>query len=153
MDMPDTRKHMTIAGLARSGSVGVETIRYYQRRGLIEVPAATAGYRNYGAAHAERLRFIRRAQSVGFTLEEIAELLRLNDTRDHRLARRLAEEKMADIATRIAHLESMVAALRHLVCACREGGEDMPCPIIRMALEPEPADEDTPLRSRRGARR
>lgn len=126
---------MTIGRLASAASVGIETIRYYQRRGLIEMPPATGGYRNYGEAHAERLLFIRRAQSVGFTLEEIAELLRLNDTRDHRLARRLAEEKIADIGTRIAHLEAMVAALRHLVDTCHHGGEDMPCPIIRMALK------------------
>jgi len=137
MDAPDTPKHMTIGGLAKAGSVGVETIRYYQRRGLIEVPQAAAGYRNYGAAHAERLRFIRRAQSIGFTLDEIAELLRLNDTSDHKLARRLAEKKIADIGTRIAHLEFMAMALQHLVDACCHGGEDMPCPIIRMALEPE----------------
>ena len=137
MDAPDALKHVTIGGLAKAARVGVETIRYYQRRGLLEVPQTAGGYRGYGAAHVERLHFISRAKSVGFTLDEVAELLQLNDMSDRKRARRLAEEKIADMGTRIDHLESMVAALRHLVDACRHGAKDMPCPIIRMALEPE----------------
>lgn len=146
-------KRMTVARLAEAGDVGVESIRYYQRRGLIEVPSAASGYRHYNAAHVERLRFIRRAQSVGFALDEIGELLRLNDMRDHKVARHLAEGKIADIETRIAHLESMVAALRHLVGTCHHAGEDMPCPIIRMALnqESECGDERQTARAKRHA--
>jgi MerR family mercuric resistance operon transcriptional regulator len=130
-------EHMTIGRLASAVGTGVETIRYYQRRGLIEVPRAIGGYRSYGRSHVERLRFIRRAQSIGFSLEEITELLQLNDSRDHLRARALAAAKITDIEQRIAHLQSMATALRHLVCTCEDGGEDMPCPIIRMALEPE----------------
>lgn len=125
---------LTIGGLAKSVGVGVETIRYYQRRGLLETPAGTSGYRRYGEAHLERLRFIKRSQSIGFTLEETAELLTLNDLRDHRIARALAQEKLRAIEERITHLENMRHALRHLVHACEQGDGQIPCPIIRLAL-------------------
>lgn len=150
--MKNLQPTFTVGKLAAAAGVGVETVRYYQRRGLLVQPPAAAGYRRYNAVHLERLSFIKRAQGVGFTLEEIAELLTLNDTHDHRLARNLAGEKIRHIETRIAHLESMVGALRHLVDACHHGGEDMPCPIIRMALEPEPTGGAKPKLSRRGAR-
>lgn len=128
-------QNLTIGKLAAAAKVGVETVRYYQRRGLLETPAGNAGYRHYGAAHIERLRFIKRAQGTGFTLEEIAELLSLNDSRDHRLARELASEKIRDIETRVAGLQKMAEALRTLVHRCECGGQDMPCPIIRMSLD------------------
>ena len=127
---------LTIGKLAKSAGVGVETVRYYQRRGLLAEPPAVAGYRRYDTLHLERLNFIKRAQGVGFTLEEIAELMTLNDTRDHRLARSLATEKIRSIETRIEQLEKVADALRHLVRECECGGEEMPCPIIRMALAP-----------------
>ena len=80
----------TIGGLARAGGVGVETVRYYQRRGLLRTPARGDGVRRYGAEDARRLRFIRSAQAAGFTLEQIAELTaaraalsRLADACDH----------------------------------------------------------------------
>jgi len=124
----------TIGKLAKNAGVGVETVRYYQRRGLLAEPPAVAGYRRYDAIHLERLSFIKRAQGVGFTLEEIGELLTLNDTRDHRLARSLASEKIQSIEARIEQLAKVADALRHLVRECECGGQDMPCPIIRMAL-------------------
>lgn len=127
--------NLTIGKLAKAADVGVETVRYYQRRGLLETPVGRETYRQYGAAHVERLRFIKRAQGIGFTLEEIAELLALNDSRDHRLARGLASEKIRDIETRIAQLQKMADALHKLVQQCECGGQDMPCPIIRMSLE------------------
>ena len=91
--------------------------------------------RRYSDDHVDRLRFIKRAQTVGFTLEEIADLLSLNDHRDHHVARQLASEKIQDIELRITRLGKMADALRQLVHACECGGEDMPCPIIRMSLE------------------
>lgn len=127
--------NLTIGKLAKAADVGVETVRYYQRRGLLETPEGLGAYRHYGAGHLERLRFIKRAQGIGFTLEEITELLSLNDSRDHRVARQLASEKIQDIEMRIARLGKMADALRHLVQACECGGQDMPCPIIRMTLE------------------
>ena len=124
----------TIGKVGKKAGGGVETVRYYQPRGLLADPPAVAGYRRYDAIHLERLSFIRRAQGVGFTLEEIGELLTLNDTRDHRLARSLASEKIQSIEARIEQLCKVADALRHLVRECECGGQDMPCPIIRMAL-------------------
>jgi len=132
--MKISTRTFTIGKLAKDAGVGVETVRYYQRRGLLAEPPAVAGYRRYDAIHLERLSFIRRAQGVGFTLEEIGELLTLNDTRDHRLARSLASEKIRSIEARIEQLGKVADALRHLVRECECGGQDMPCPIIRMAL-------------------
>lgn len=134
--MKISEQTFTIGKLAKSAGVGVETVRYYQRRGLLAEPAAASGYRHYDTLHLERLNFIKRAQGVGFTLEEIAELMTLNDTRDHRLARSLASEKIRSIETRIEQLEKVADALRHLVRECECGGQEMPCPIIRMALTP-----------------
>jgi MerR family mercuric resistance operon transcriptional regulator len=128
-------KPMTIGALAATCGVGVETIRYYQRSGLLEEPPRGAGYRHYGPAHVERLNFIRRAQRIGFSLAEVAELLRLNDSRDHAIARDIARDKIADIEARIGQLQAMAKALSHLVCACEQGDGAMPCPIIRLALE------------------
>ena len=134
--MKISEQGFTIGKLAQNAGVGVETVRYYQRRGLLAEPAAGGGYRRYDAAHLERLNFIKRAQGVGFTLEEIAELMTLNDTRDHRLARSLASEKIRSIEARIDQLAKVADALRHLVRECECGGQEMPCPIIRMALTP-----------------
>ena len=96
------QNHMTIGRLARDSGVGVETIRYYQRRGLLDTPRPDGGaYRHYSTRHLERLQFIKRAQAVGFTLDEVAGLLRLDDLKDRTLARSLAIEKIADIEARI----------------------------------------------------
>ena len=127
--MKFSEQTFTIGKLANNAGVGVETVRYYERRGLLVQPPTVAGYRRYDANHLERLNFIKRAQGVGFTLEEIAELLTLNDTRDHHLARTLASEKVASIETRIAQLGKVADALRHLVHECECGGQEMPCPI------------------------
>ena len=129
--------NLSIGKLAKSAEVGVETVRYYQRRGLLETPRETGSgsVRRYSDEHVQRLRFIKRAQSVGFMLEEIAELLALNDSHDHQTARQLASEKIADIEMRIDHLQTMANALRQLVRQCECGGKELPCPIIRMAVD------------------
>jgi len=126
---------LTIGQLARVADVNVETVRYYERRGLIAQPPKAGGYRRYGSQHVERLAFIRRAQGMGFSLDEIAELMQLNDMTDHLKARQLAELKIATISERIAHLQQMQHALQHLVRTCKPG---KPCPIIDMALEDAP---------------
>jgi len=125
---------MTIGNLARAGGVGVESIRYYQRRRLLDTPRAVGAYRHYGAADVDRLKFIKRAQAVGFTLNEIAGLLELDKLKDRKLARAQALEKIALIDTRIRQLQSVTQALRHLVHDCEHGTDDDPCPILRMAL-------------------
>lgn len=126
---------LTIGKLAAAAGVNVETVRYYERRGLIAQPVSNGGYRRYGAEHIERLAFVRRAQGMGFSLDEIGELMQLNDMSDHLQARRLAEAKITTISERIAHLQQMQHALQHLVKTCKPG---QPCPIIGMALDDAP---------------
>jgi len=133
-------KSVTIAGLAKAGGVGVETVRYYQRRRLLDTPDRThtggssGGVRRYGAADVQRLRFIRAAQGAGFTLEEISELLALDAGHDHDRARTLAEARIAALDAKIAELRSARASLARLAghCAATTSG---PCPIIA-AFEP-----------------
>jgi len=121
---------MTIGRLAKAGGVNVETIRYYQRRGLLAEPERPAGsVRRYGPEAAGRLAFIRRAQEVGFTLEEVRALLELAETPNCRGARRLAANKLVLVETRIRDLDRMRRALRSLVRQCDAGGARS-CPII-----------------------
>jgi MerR family mercuric resistance operon transcriptional regulator len=125
----------TIAGLAREGGVGVETIRYYQRRGLLPTPVrgGTAGHgstiRHYGEQDVSRLRFIRTAQSAGFTLEQIAELIALDATEDRARARALASERIAALDAKITELQSARDALARLAHECGAGSSG-PCPIL-----------------------
>lgn len=123
--MPD----MTIARLASAGGVGVETVRYYQRRGLIAEPPRAGSVRRYGASDVRRLLFIRRAQAAGFTLEEIGELLALDSSHDRARVRALAVERLAALESKIAELEAARAALTRLSTACAAGTKG-PCPIL-----------------------
>ncbi|UXC91640.1 MerR family DNA-binding protein [Sphingobium sp. RSMS] len=126
---------MTISGLARAGGVGVETIRFYQRRGLLDTPdrpegaGLAGGVRRYGEEDARRLRFIRSAQAAGFTLDQIGELLRLDAGQDRARARELAAERLAALDLKIAELETARDSLRRLASACHASQEG-PCPII-----------------------
>ena len=126
---------MKIGELAQAGGVGVETVRYYQRRGLLDQPArpsggsAGGGLRRYGEADARRLRFIRAAQAAGFTLEQAAELLALDAGDDHARARGLALERIAALDARIAELQTARDALKRLAHACGETTSG-PCPIL-----------------------
>ncbi len=126
---------LTIAGLAREGGVGVETVRYYQRRRLLETPdrPASAGHggsvRRYGADDVRRLRFIRSAQAAGFTLEQVGELLALDATDDRARARDLANERIAALDAKIKTLEKARASLHQLAREC-DGGAAGPCPIL-----------------------
>jgi MerR family mercuric resistance operon transcriptional regulator len=126
---------MTIARLAEAGGVGVETVRYYQRRGLLSVPPRAGSVRRYGPADVRRLRFIRRAQAAGFTLEEIGELLALDRTEDRARVRELAGARLAALDARIAELQAARAALERLRGACAARGKG-PCPIIA-AFDPD----------------
>ena len=126
---------MTIARLGAAAGVGVETIRYYQRRGLLAVPPSAGSVRRYGAEDVRRLKFIRRAQAAGFTLEEIGELLRLDRTSDRARVRALATARLAALDTKIAELEAARGALEPLKGVCAAGGKG-PCPIIA-AFDPE----------------
>ena len=121
----------TIGGLAKAAGVGVETVRYYQRRGLLTEPARPRGeVRRYGEEDVKRLRFIRSAQAAGFTLNEIKELLDLDASDDRARARELAQSRIAEIDAKIAELRQARDALAGLATACakKRGG---PCPILR----------------------
>lgn len=129
----------TIGWLARQGAVGVETVRYYQRRGLLRTPAreagASAGVRRYGEQDLRRLRFIRSAQAAGFTLEQITELLELDSGQDRARARELARERIVALDEKIAELEAARASLRRLARECSSGTPG-PCPIITSFEQP-----------------
>lgn len=124
---------MTISQLARSAGVGVETVRYYQRRGLLPDPrpqrTGVSGIRHYGPDEARRLRFIRHAQTAGFTLEEIAELLRLDSSDDRVRACEMARARIAALDARIAGLQRARQSLAGLAKECASGSSG-PCPII-----------------------
>jgi MerR family mercuric resistance operon transcriptional regulator len=120
----------TIARLAKAADVGVETVRYYQRRGLIAVPKArSAAFRTYDQTHLDRLRFIKRAQAAGFSLEEIAELLALDRSKDRKRVRELARQRLASLEEKIADLRAAQEALSKLVNHCEKRNAG-PCPII-----------------------
>ena len=118
----------TISGLAREGGVGVETIRYYQRRGLFPTPDGGSGVRRYGDEERRRLLFIRSAQAAGFTLDQVAELLALDAGEDRERARALAQSRIAALDAKIAELKSARDALKRLARDC--AASDGPCPII-----------------------
>ena len=123
---------MRIGEVARRAGVNVETLRYYERRGLLpRPPRRTSGYREFPADAVRMVRFIKRAQDLGFTLDEIEELLRLRTDRrrDRTRIRAVAARRVRDIERRIAELQAMHAALSHLVHCC-ERGSTLECPII-----------------------
>ncbi|MHB1142907.1 MAG: MerR family transcriptional regulator [Sulfuricaulis sp.] len=120
---------MTIGHLARAADVNIETIRYYQRRGLLATPRRPlGGVRRYPPDTLARLRFIKRAQELGFTLREIAELLKLGDS-SCKETRAIAEHRLTDIEARIRDLQSIRTTLGKLIRTCRAGNQP-PCPII-----------------------
>jgi len=126
-------KALTIGHLAKEAGVNLETVRYYERRGLLpRPPRSPSGYRLFPAESRKRLRFIRRAQELGFSLREIRELLslRLAHSTDGAAVRRRAEAKLADIEAKIKTLESMKGTLRKLTNACAGCRTTSECPIL-----------------------
>jgi MerR family mercuric resistance operon transcriptional regulator len=122
---------MTIGKLAQAASVGVETIRYYQQLDLLELPAKPpGGVRRYGEAAVSRVRFIKRAQELGFSLAEIRRLLELGDPQSCGKARALAAEKLAQVESRAADLERLRGALKELIDRCDRRRGRVTCPII-----------------------
>jgi len=120
---------LSIGKLAASSGVGVETVRFYQRRGLLPQPARDDGIRRYGSDDVRRLRFIKQAQAAGFTLEEIKELLDLDASEDRSRARELANARVNALDARIAELQRARDALRRLARECGSGSAG-PCPIL-----------------------
>lgn len=121
---------LTIGKLAAAGNVGVETVRFYQRRGLLATPRRLDGIRRYGPADVSRLRFIRQAQAAGFTLEEIRQLLALDSGEDRAAVRLLATKRLAELEARMAELQEARLSLQRLVSECAVG-KTGPCPILK----------------------
>jgi MerR family transcriptional regulator, mercuric resistance operon regulatory protein len=122
---------LTIGTLAAMAGVHVETVRYYQRRGLVPEPVRPRGsVRRYGPEDAERLRFIRRAQAMGFTLSEIDNLVTLRKRRSCRATRELAIAKLRLIDARLRELRRLRAEIARLVADCDANTEDARCPMI-----------------------
>jgi len=118
--MPDVSRKLTIGRLAELAGVNVETIRYYQRIGLVSEPHKPAqGYRVYPPGAVSRIRFVKRAQDLGFTLKEITDLLSLNDG-DCSEARAMAEQKRGVIETRVQDLLRIQGALDSMIAACHQ---------------------------------
>ena len=131
-----TTQGQTIGALAREAGVNVETIRFYQRRGLlIEPDKPLGGIRRYGEAEVARMLFIKAAQRIGFTLDEIAQLLQLDDGTRCSEARTIAEHKLADVRQRLQDLQRIEAALAQLVDRCASRRGQVSCPLID-ALQP-----------------
>lgn len=138
--MPDTpqitiagkgSRPLTIGRLARSADVGVETVRHYTRLKLLTAPKERVGaYRVYPPQTVARIRFIKRAQELGFTLKEIAGLLALEDGRNRAAVRKIAVARLAQIEQRLADLQAMAGHLRHLLYECEHAHGRVRCPII-----------------------
>ena len=128
---------MWITQVADAAGVNVQTIRYYERRGLLPRPSRRAsGYRDFSPESVRMVRFIKRAQDLGFTLDEIGDLLQLRSERqrDRVKIRAVADRRLQQVRTKIAELTAMADALAHLVGCCA-GGTTLECPIID-ALDP-----------------
>src|SRR6266404_603635 len=126
-------KSLTIGRLAKEAGVNLETVRYYERQGLLPKPPRSAsGYRLFPTDAARRLRFIRRAQELGFSLKEIRELLslRVSRTTKSRDIRARTEAKIADVDAKIRSLESMKRTLRKLTNVCDRCAPLSDCPIL-----------------------
>lgn len=124
---------MKIGQLAQRAEVNIDTVRYYEREGLLPKPERlSSGYRIYGEGDVKRLRFVRRAKALGFTLPEIRELLELSRSRDDDMAamKAAALDKIVDVKARIAELERMRTALEGLIESCPGHGALEQCPIL-----------------------
>jgi MerR family copper efflux transcriptional regulator len=121
-----------IGTLAKRAAVSIDTVRYYEKLGLL-APAArlASGYRRYGDLQVARLRFIRRAQELGFTLKDVRELLGLSKHRDVARVKRAAEKKLHDVAQKVLALQRIEAGLTELVRACPGHGLARDCPILK----------------------
>ncbi|MCE5232910.1 MAG: heavy metal-responsive transcriptional regulator [Mizugakiibacter sp.] len=134
--------HLTIGAVAQRAGVAIDTIRYYEREGLLPAPRRRAsGYRDYDAAAVERLRFIRRAKELGFSLDGIRELLALSADRERgvRGVKQRAEARLGEVERRIRELQRVHRGLKLLIGACPGHGALERCPILRALGEEEHA--------------
>lgn len=132
---------MKIGELAQRSGVGIDTVRYYEKEGLLpRAQRLASGYRVYDQQDVRRLRFVRRAKALGFTLPEIRELLALSDHRDDDMAtmKTAATEKLADVRAKIAELNRIREGLETLVASCPGHGSLEQCPILNALAEDMP---------------
>ena len=128
---------LTIGRLAQAVGVNVETVRYYQRIRLVDEPGKPAeGFRTYPPGTVDRITFIKRAQALGFSLDEVRDLLETGDGHCADVRAR-AEEKRDRVAARIGELEALRRTLDTLIDACRAGRDDAHCPIVESLAKPE----------------
>lgn len=130
---------LTVSRLAHAAKVGIPTLRFYDRSGLLPKPVRSASnYRLYPSESVRRIRFIRRAQQLGFSLSEVKELLnlRLSDRTSCAHVRKRAEAKIADIQERIRSLKRMGQALTKLAAGCKHRRSKQPCPILEYREDP-----------------
>ena len=131
--------NLGIGQLAKRAGVAIDTVRYYERNQLLSPAGRLAsGYRRYGETELMRLRFIRRAKALGFTLEDIRGLLSLSDERNVAKVKRAAEAKLTDIEQRIAELQRIRKGLRTLIAACPGHGRADACTILNALTQEEP---------------
>ena len=129
--MESDAKSLTIGAFAKATGVSVETIRYYQQRGLLPTPDRPyGGIRRYGSADVARVKFVKTAQKLGFSLDEVAQLLKLEDGTHCSEAAELAALRLADVEERLSDLTRMAAALSKLVGECEAHEGRVPCPLI-----------------------
>jgi Hg(II)-responsive transcriptional regulator len=131
---------VTIGRLARAADVGVETVRYYQRRRLLAVPHSSGGVRRYPIATIDRIRFIKRSQDLGFSLEEIRELMRLEQGGSRAAIRKIAGARLSSIREKLTALQQMEKVLTELLCECEHTATAEPCPIIAALSTDRPAE-------------
>jgi MerR family copper efflux transcriptional regulator len=135
-----TRTALSIGPLARSAGVGIDTVRYYEREGLLPPPRRTpSGYRSYTRETVGRLHFIRRAKDLGFSLDDIRDLLALSTDREHGVhgVRQRAESRLADVERRLRELRRVQRGLKQLIDACPGHGPLDTCPILAALGEQE----------------
>lgn len=129
--MKSDHGNLTIGAFAKAADVNVETIRFYQRRGLLPEPVRPlGGIRRYGQPDVARVRFVKSAQRLGFNLDEIAQLLRLEDGTNCTDAAQIAKHRLDDVRTRLKDLLQIEAALSTLVRRCRTHHDSVSCPLI-----------------------
>lgn len=124
---------LSIGEVAKEAGVGVETVRFYEREGLVPEPGRRpSGYRQYPPDTVRRIRFVQRAKELGFTLREIRELLSLRVTAGKKCAdvRKLAHEKLAEVDAKLTELQRMRAALAQLAASCTGKGPTSECPLL-----------------------
>ena len=125
-------KSMGIGTIARQAGVSIDTVRYYEKNGLLNPAARLAsGYRRYEALQLSRLRFIKRAQQLGFTLKDVRELLGISAQRDVARVKRAAERKLAEVNERVAALQRVQRGLTELIAQCPGHGRAADCPILK----------------------